>query len=66
MTSWSLISDNFLLFILFLIFLTSDEHGSHVIWPTSEPLASEELFVSKLNKFFFTYLLLPTCCSHYF
>ena len=50
MTSWSLISDNLLLFILFLICLTSNEHGSHVIWPTSEPPVSEELFVSKLNK----------------
>ena len=55
MTSSSLISDNFLLFIFFLIFSHSDEQGSHVIWPTSEPLASEELSKSKLNKFFFTY-----------
>jgi len=53
-TSSSLISDNFLLFILLLIFSHSDEHGSHVIWPPSEPLASEELLKSKLNKFFFT------------
>ena len=30
-TSSSNISDNFLLFILVLIFSTSDEHGSHVI-----------------------------------
>jgi hypothetical protein len=37
-----------------LIFSHSDAHGSHVIWPASEPLTSEELFISKLNKFFFT------------
>ena len=45
-TSSSLISDNFLLFILFLIFSHSDEHGSHVI-PICEPLSTEELFLSK-------------------
>jgi len=48
------ISDNFLLFIFLLIFSHSDEHGSHVIWPSSEPLMTEELLKSKLNKFFFT------------
>ena len=48
------ISDNFLLFILLLIFSHSDEQGSHVIWPSSEPLVSEELFKLKLNKFFST------------
>ena len=61
-----LIYDNFLLFIFFLIFSHSDEHGSHVIWPPSEPLTSEELFKLKLNKFFFTRFLFPTCSSHYF
>ena len=45
-TSSSLISDNFLLFILFLIFLHSVEHGSHVI-PICEPPSLEELFLSK-------------------
>jgi len=54
MTSSSLISDNFLLFILLLIFSTSAEHGSHVSWPTCEPYLLEELLKSKLNKFFFT------------
>ena len=50
------ISDNFLLFIFLSIFSHSDEQGSHVIWPSSEPLISEELLKSKLNKFFFTYI----------
>ena len=49
-------SDNFLLFIFLLIFSHSDEHGSHVIWPSSEPLEPEELLKLKLNKFFFTYI----------
>ena len=53
--SSSLISDNFLLFILLEIFLHSDEHGSQVSWPLYEPLVSEELFKLKVNKFFFTY-----------
>jgi len=47
-------SDNFLLFIFLLIFSHSDEHGSHVIWPVSEPSPSEDLFKLEVNKFFFT------------
>ena len=54
-----LISDNFLLFIFLLIFSTSNEQGSHVIWPPGEPLASEELLKLKLNKFFFTNYFQP-------
>ena len=57
----------------------TDADGNEVTWWVMERFVfnedgelafhadlSEELFLSKINKFFFTYLLFPTCCSHYF
>ena len=49
--SSSLISDNFLPFILLLIFLHSDAHGSQA-FRGCKPFTSEEL-LSISNKFFF-------------